>query len=47
MYLKKNIFIVRRAFICIMVRKLSIYWTKYTDNVVFVSSCDYALDPNT
>jgi len=29
-----------------MVRKLCIYWTKYTDNI-FLPVCDYTLDPKT
>jgi len=35
MYLKQHIFIAMRALIWIMVRKLSIYWTKYTVNGLF------------
>ena len=45
---KGDIFIVRRAFIWIVVRKLCIYWTQYTDNglFTFVLLCFRSLNVN-
>jgi len=44
--LKQHIFLVWRALIWIMVRKLCIYWTD-TVTTVSLPSCGYALDLKT